>query len=414
LVARPLQWSILHKDRLPSYISWEQYERNLHQLQMNNAQGMGAIRQGPSLLSGLLICGRCGRRMAPTYRNSGHSLRYQCNQMATSYGLSRCQSLVGRTLDEFVAQQVLRALEPAALEISLQVADQIEAERAQLQQHWQQRLERAHYEVERAARQYQCVEPEHRLVARTLEHQWEDALSAEAALKADYERFMAEHPGRLSAEQREAIRRLAADIPALWHGACTTAADRQAIVRQLIERVTVTVQGDSEKVDVHIYWAGGHATQGVLTRPVARLDQLSYYAELTARVAALHAQGHTGPGIARLLNEEGWRPAKRCETFNAAMVGALMLRMGLRTRHQTPAMVVQRQSDEWTLGELSHLLDMPQPTLVSWLRRGELQARQVMSQSHRLWLVHATADDLARLRSRRNAAATKTNDEFAI
>jgi len=414
VVARPLQWGILHKDRLPSYISWEQYERNLHQLQMNNAQGMGAIRQGPSLLSGLLICGRCGRRMAPNYRNSGHSLRYECNQMAASYGLSRCQSLVGRTLDEFAAQQVLRALEPASLEISLQVADQIEAERAQLQQHWQQRLERAHYEVERAARQYHCVEPEHRLVARTLEHQWEDALSAEAALKADHERFVAENPCRLSAEQREAIRRLAADIPALWHAASTTAADRQAIVRQLVEHVAVTVQGDSEKVDVHICWAGGHATQGVLARPVARLDQLSYYAELTARVAALHAQGHAGPGIARLLNEEGCRPAKRCETFNASMVGALMTRMGLRTRHQTPATVVQRQSDEWTLGELSHLLDMPQPTLVSWLRRGELQARQVMSQSHRLWLVHATPQELAQLRSRRNAAATKTNDEFAI
>ena len=268
--------------------------------------------------------------------------------------------------------------------------------------------------MERAARQYQCVEPEHRLVARTLEHQWEDALNADAALKADYERFVAEHPCRLSPEQREAIRRLATDIPALWHASSTTPADRQAIVRQLIERVTVTVQGDSEKVDVHICWAGGHATQGVLTRPVARLDQLSYHAELTARVAALHAQGHTGPGIARLLNEEGWRPAKRCETFNASMVGALMLRMGLRTRHQTPATVVQRQSDEWTLGELSHLLDMPQPTLVSWLRRGELQARQVMSQSHRLWLVHATADDLARLRSRRNAVSARAIDEFAI
>ena len=93
---------------------------------------------------------------------------------------------------------------------------------------------RAHYEVERAARQYHCVEPEHRLVARTLEHQWEDALNTEATLKADYERFVAEHPCRLSVEQREAIRRLATDIPALWHASSTTPADRQAIVRQLV------------------------------------------------------------------------------------------------------------------------------------------------------------------------------------
>ena len=414
LVTKPLQWAVLHKDRLPSYISWEQYENHLRQLEINSAQGMGAIRHGPSLLSGLLICGRCGRRMNTLYTNNGHSLRYDCNQMATNYAQERCQSLAGRTLDEWVVKQVLCALEPAALEISLQVAAEVQAQRAQLHQHWQLRLERAHYEVERAARQYHSVEPENRLVARTLEHQWEEALNAEAALKADYQRFLAEHSAGLSEQQSEAIRRLSADIPALWHASSTTVADRQAIIRQLIERITLTVQGDSERVDVQIHWAGGHTTQGMLIRPVARLDQLSYYSQLTARVAELHAQGHEGATIASMLNEEGWRPAKRCETFNGAMVGSLLVRMGLRTRKRTPAEMVQRQSDEWTLPELSHMLDMPAPTLFSWLRRGELQARQVMSQSHRIWLIHATTENLARLRARRNADRAKTIDHSPV
>ena len=414
LVTKPLQWGVLHKDRLPSYISWEQYEHHLRQLEINSAKGMGAIRHGPSLLSGLLICGRCGRRMVSLYNNNGHSLRYECSQMATSYGQARCQSLTGRTLDEWVEKQVLCALEPAALEISLRVAAEVQAQRAQLHQHWQLRLERAHYEVERAARQYHSVEPEHRLVARTLEHQWEDALNTESALKADYEHFLAEHPEDLSEQQREAIRRLSADIPALWHAPSTTVADRQAIVRQLIERITVSVQGSSERVDVQIHWAGGHTTQSMLIRPVARLDQLSYYSQLTDRVAALHAQGHEGAAIARILNDEGWHPAKRCEIFNGSMVGALMVRMGLRTRKKTPAAMVERQSDEWTLSELSHMLDMPEQTLFSWLRRGDLQARQVMSQSHRLWLIHATTEDLARLRSRRNADCAKTIDHSQI
>ncbi|MFZ0257310.1 MAG: hypothetical protein WAN46_17105 [Gammaproteobacteria bacterium] len=95
-------------------------------------------------------------------------------------------------------------------------------------------------------------------------------------MKADYERFLAEHPATLSAEERAAIRRLASDIPALWRAPTTTAADRQAIIRQLVERVIVTVRGESEQVDVQIHWIGGHGTQAVLTRPVARLDQLSY------------------------------------------------------------------------------------------------------------------------------------------
>jgi DNA invertase Pin-like site-specific DNA recombinase len=158
-VAQPQDWAVVLKDWLPAYLSWAQFERNLRQLEANTAQGLGAIRYGPSLLSGLVICGHCGLRMAAMYRNNGRRLRYECNAMAVNYGQARCQSLVGKVLDEFVAEQVLRALEPAALEISLQVAEDVEAERAQLYHHWQQRLDRAHYQFERAARQYQAVEP---------------------------------------------------------------------------------------------------------------------------------------------------------------------------------------------------------------------------------------------------------------
>jgi DNA invertase Pin-like site-specific DNA recombinase len=406
-VAQPPEWAVLLKDRLPAYISWAQFERNRRQLEANTAQGLGAIRYGPSLLAGLVICGRCGLRMAPRYHNSGRHLRYECNAMALNYGETRCQSLVGKVLDEVVAAQVLRALEPAALEISLQVAEDVEAERAQLHRHWQQRLERAHYQVERAARQYQAVEPEHRLVARTLERQWEAALAAEAALQADYDRFLSQQPATLSAQERAAIQRLASDIPALWRAPTTTAADRQAIIRQLVERVIVTVRGESEQVDVHIHWLGGQGTQAILTRPVARLDQLSYYPPLMARVAALHAEGHQPMAIARILNTEAWRPAKRCETFNSAMVQSLLARLGLRRPRRTPASEVSRQADEWTLAELSHRLDRPQPTLYRWLCRGVLKARQVTRQGHPLWLIQADAAELERLQARRVATGNE-------
>lgn len=400
-VAQPRDWAVVLKDRLPAYISWAQFEHNLCQLAANTAQGLGVIRYGPSLLSGLVICGHCGRRMAAMYRNNGCSLRYECNAMAINYGEARCQSLVGRVFDEWVAEHVLRALEPAALEISLQVAEDVETERAQLHRHWKQRLERVHYQVERAARQYQAVEPEHRLVARTLERQWEEALAVEAALTADYERFLTQQPPTLSAEEQAAIRRLASDIPALWQAPTTTAADRQAIIRQLVERVIVTVRGASEQVDVQIHWIGGSGTQATLTRPVARLDQLNDYARLMARVAALHAEGHPPSAIARLLNTEGWRPAKRCETFNGAMVGSLLVRLGLRNPHRTPATEVGREADEWTLAELSHRLDRPQPTLYRWLCRGVLKGRQVAQQGHPLWLIRADAATLEQLQAGR-------------
>ena len=275
-VAAPEACAVLLQDRLPAYISWAQFERNQAQLAANQTAHLGPIRSGPSLLSGLVICGRCGLRMAAVYNNSGGRLRYDCSRMAGDYGEPRCQSLVGHVLDDWIGAQVLRALEPAALEISLQVAADLEGERQHLHRHWQQRLERARYQVERAARQYQAVEPEHRLVARTLERQWEEALATEATLQADYARCQAEQPPVLTAEERAAIRRLATEIPALWQAPTTTAVDRQAIVRQLVERVVVTVRGESERVDVQMHWFGGHGTQATLSRPVARLDQLSY------------------------------------------------------------------------------------------------------------------------------------------
>jgi hypothetical protein len=125
-----------------------------------------------------------------------------------------------------------------------------------LRRHWQQQLERAGYETERAARQYQAVEPENRLVARELERRWEAALQAQRPLGEDYHRFQSEQPRGLSPQDRDAVRALAAYLPDLWEAETTTAADRKAITRHLIDRVVVAVRGDSEYVDIRIHWRG--------------------------------------------------------------------------------------------------------------------------------------------------------------
>jgi DNA invertase Pin-like site-specific DNA recombinase len=397
------QWEVLLKDQWPAYLSWAQYEQNLRQLEANTAQSLGVPRQGPSLLSGLLICGRCGLRMATQYTNNGYSLRYSCSRMAVDYAAPYCQSLVGAPLDSLLTEQVLQALEPAALEISLKVAEDLEHERAQHLALWKQRLERAGYEVERAYRQYNAVEPENRLVARNLEKHWEQALEAEEALKMEYARFVAREPAVLSAEHREAIRSLSSDIPALWHAPTTTDADRQAIIRQLLEHVIVTVVEDTEQVNVELHWAGGHRTRTHLIRPVARLEQLSYYPQLTKRVRELYQQGLPAKAIAQRLNTEGWRPAKRRETFNRGMVHSLLSRLGLKTgtAKQQHTCGVARKPNEWTLKQLAGKLEMSESTLYVWLHRGKLNARQVKGLARTVWLVHADRQELARLRELR-------------
>jgi DNA invertase Pin-like site-specific DNA recombinase len=396
----PENWNVLLKDRLPAYISWEQYERNLAQLSANRTHALNVPHGGPALLSGLLVCGRCGYRMAPAYCNNAHGLRYTCFRRAIDYGEPLCQSLVGGPLDDWVAEQILLALQPAAVDASLRLAEDVELERAAMHRHWEQRLERARHEVAQAERRYKAVDPDNRLVARTLERQWEDALAEQVRLGEEHARFLANQPARLTEAERTTIRCLSEDIPELWRATTTTAAERQAIARLLLERVVVTVEGNSEKVAVECHWAGGNRTGTILIRPVRRFDQLSTYEALLARVAALAGDGLSAPAIAERLNAEGWHPPKRRDTFNSPMVGTLLRRLGIvRYTRCSPALRVERRdADEYTVIELAAKLPIPEPTIHRWLLRGWLSARQTEIDGRPLWLIHADAGELDRLR----------------
>ncbi len=401
-VAKPGEWEVMLKDRLPAYITWEQFENNIRQLESNTIQGTGAPRNGPSLLSGLIVCGRCGMSMATQYTNNGTGLRYNCSRLMVDYGGDSCQSLAGKPLDKLTTTLVLESLKPAALEISLKVAEDIESERCQIQNHWQKKLERARYNVERSFRQYSVVEPENRLVARELERQWEASLVAEEELKMNYERFLAQQPSILTSEEREAIRELATDIPEIWHSPTTTPLERQSIVRQLIERVTVTVEGESEKVNVVFRWVGGHQTETTLIRPVARLEQLSYYDNLLNRVVEFKNQKMDLRTIASTLNEEGWRPAKRRDTFNRYMVSCLLARKGLRGSNRKRASdSIVKKKNEWTLYELAHKLGMPEATVYAWIQKGKLKARRTRNGDRCFWLIKADKVEIARIQTLR-------------
>jgi hypothetical protein len=165
------------------------------------------------------------------------------------------QYVAGPPLDEFVGKKVLEALKPAALELSLEAAKHVQEEREELDRLWKKRLERAAYEAERAGRHYRLLEPENRLVARQLAKDWEEKLEAQQRLEEDYHRFQSERPKLLSGSEREAIRSLSEDIPALWGSQTTTNQDRKEIVRQVIERIVIDVEGTSERVEVEIRWA---------------------------------------------------------------------------------------------------------------------------------------------------------------
>ena len=337
--------------------------------------------------------------MTAQYNNNGARPRYVCIRMACDYGAPICQSLAGRPLDVLITRLVLQALEPAALEASLQIAADLAAERETLERQWRQRLERVGYEVERAHRQYDAVEPENRLVARTLERQWEQALAEQARVQADHARFQREQPQTLGADEIVAIQQLAQDLPATWHAATTRQEERQEIIRLMLERVLVEVVDDSEQVRVVCQWHGGNRTAHRLVRPVARLDRLSTYTALVARATELRHAGQGCAAIAATLNAEGWRPAKRRDSFNTQMVHHLLLKAGtIQPRYRRALPLIERRADEWTTQELARHLGMPEPTLYTWVQQGRLRCRAVRAGGRRFKLVHADAATIATLR----------------
>ena len=226
--------------------------------------------------------------------NNGHTARYVCQAMKSSYGDPFCPSLKARPLDDLIARLMLEAMTPPAIEASIALAENLEAERAAVDRHWRKRLERAAYEVERERRQYAAVEPENRLMARTLECAWETALSEQVRLEAEYERFKRAQRQAPSAAELVAVRELTHDLPALWRAETTTQADRQNIARLLLERVLVAVVGSTEKAGVECHWHGGSRT----THELARTRQASIRRSRHARRVEKRSERRPRLGVA--------------------------------------------------------------------------------------------------------------------
>jgi recombinase-like zinc beta ribbon protein/recombinase len=396
-------WLVYLPGVLPAYISIEQYERNMQRMDANRsrAQSLGAVRDGPALLAGLVACGRCGSKMTVRYqRGPGGKLHpvYVCGRAKSDYAASQCQQLAGSCVDAHVTGLLLAAMAPAALEVSLAAAGQVQAQREQVDRIWRQRLERAGFAADRARRQYQLAEPENRLVVRQLEKDWEAALAERQRLGEEYDRFTATRPRTLTTAERDQIRALAADLPAVWDAATTTDADRKQLIRHLVEQVRVTIAGSSEQVDVEITWAGGHRTRAQITRPVACLTQLSYFPQLAARARELAEAGFTIAQIAGRLNAEGFRPPKRSPVFTPNAVTDLLRALGIQ-RSRTPARRNRPVLDqhEWWLRDLAENLGMSQVTLDSWVRRG--WAAGYLHPHARLLVVRADPAEIERLRT---------------
>jgi hypothetical protein len=387
------QWAVLIPDRFPAYIPWARYLANQERLRENQArcQSRGAPRRGRALLGGLVACEACGRRrMVHSQRDGGP--HYACHREDSRGHRTGCPSVAAAGLDALVTRQILHALEPAALELSLRAQGDLQRERSRLSRHWQRRVEQARYDAARVERQYQAVDPENRLVARTLERRWEQALREVQRLEEDFARFEQETPTSLTPAEQEQILALSASIPGLWQAATTTHADRKEVVRRLVDRVVIAVHGTTEQVDVAIHWSGGFVSRHSLRRSVHRYERLRDFDRLMLRIEELRRGGCSSPRIAARLNEEGFHPPRRDTAFSREMVRQLLSRRGLSNERDRSDVL---RPGEWWLGDLARRLAVSLGRLRQWQAYGWLRARR--SPLQRRWIVWADERELVRL-----------------
>lgn len=371
------EWMIVRLDQHPGYISWNQFLANQRQLDDNRTwraeEHRGAVRQGPSLLQGIVLCGSCGRRMSIRYQRDGSLLMYECNQAHRQLGTKTCQTLRGDRVDRAVVQCFLEAIQPAHLEVALSALDSLEARAKQVESQWQRQIERAQYEAGLAQRRYKAVDPDNRLVARSLEHEWNEKLAE--VEKLEREHALGPKPAALllTATQREQIRNLAHDLPTIWHAPTTTFAQRKQLVRWLIKDVTLSKRGNV--IDVAIRWQTEALTSLAIPRYKMSWEERQTSPQVVERVREL-SPTHTNAQIAALLNEEGEQ---------AGMGGSLTVSKieWIRYAYHIPAgcperpkaaPTGQRGDGRYSAKAAAELLNVDVSTIADWCKTGLLES----------------------------------------
>jgi DNA invertase Pin-like site-specific DNA recombinase len=395
------KWEICLHNRYPAYISWAEFVANQQQLRANRLayreDQHGVPRQGQALLQGILRCGRCGALLHLRYSGPhGDFPVYVCSNDARQFGGKRCQEVRAMALDAQVERLFLEALRPDQLAIALAALEQLEqAEQAEKKQ-WQLRLERATYEAQRAERQYLAVEPENRLVARSLERQWEEKLRAIEVVERDYQSWQQQRLVALTEADRQAIVALGADLPALWSAPSTGSVEHKQMLRLVIREVIVDGRRERGRVWFQVNWQTGAHQEYWYTRGVQSYDEYVDLEAVQQRVRDLNAAGKMDHEIAAMLNAAGYQTARR-QVFSGNVIWLLRQKWHIPTvklngKEHNPA---QWEDGTYSIEGAAALLGVFPGTIYKWLRTGKLTGHQLAKGLP--WKVQLTPADRTRL-----------------
>ncbi|HEY3090316.1 MAG TPA: recombinase family protein, partial [Jatrophihabitantaceae bacterium] len=383
------QWFAFFPNAHPGYLTMEQFEANQATL-LANAQAVGRerdrgpAREGTALLQGLAICGICGRRMSVRYhtRRGVEVPDYQCMRECIDAAAPRCQSVPGAGVDTAIGQLLLDTLTPLALEVALSVQTEIEARAEHADQLRRHNVERARHRADLARRRYLAVDPGNRLVADSLEADWNQALRAVQAAQDGYDKATAAAATALDDEHAARIKALASDFPALWSNPATPARERKRMIRLLVEDVTLT---KTDQIHAHVRFRGGQTTSLTMPIPGTAWQLRETHPDTLAELDRLLDE-HTDAQTADHLNAAGHRSGEG-KPFTGRIV------LDLRRAHGMPSHLQRlRGRGLLTIDELADRLHVHKSTIKAWHRAGLLAAHQANDKNIRLFEPPTTGD----------------------
>ena len=367
-------WPACIPDSHPGYISWEQYQENLSILK-SNSQGYETARkspprEGPALLQGSAVCGRCGRHFRVRYvsRRGKNEAWYVCDRASSSHGEPNCQSIAAAPIDKMIGNLVVETMMPAAVELALEIRKEIESRQEEANGLRRQTVDKAQYEADLAQRRFMKVDPENRLVADTLEAEWNDRLRCLAEARQEYDRYLQQQQNIINEETQKRLSALTTDFKKVWSDPETSNRERKRMLAYIIDDVTLVKMPKDGITQCHVRFRGGRTDTLVTQNPKSSAQQVRTPPEIVALVDRL-LDDYTCSEIAEILNERGFRPGGSArkgrgdDTFTVKRVNYLVHRYQLRMRYD-------RLRDKGYLNsiEMAETLGIHELTVISWAK----------------------------------------------
>ena len=370
-IALPLEeWRVVIPDAHPGYISWTQYQRNLERLR-ECAQPRGHERrkspsgQGPALLQGLAVCGLCGRRMTLRYHTRGGRQvpTYVCQREGIEYGKPICQTIPGRTLDEAISELMLELMTPMTLEIVLAVQQELQQRYNEVERLRKQQVQRAQYETDLARQRFMEVNPKNRLVADTLEAEWNEKLRVLDETVQQQQQQAKRDQLLLDEKSRQKILALATDFPKAWRDPQTSDQERKRMLRLLVDDVTLVKE---EQINTQVRLKGGAIKSLTVPIPLNAATARKTKPDVIHRIDQL-LDSYAPGQIAKILNKEGCQSGEHLP-FTCKIVARLARDYHLKSRYDR-----LREAGKLTMHEIAKQLKVTTITVKIWRRNGLLR-----------------------------------------